>query len=328
MSLDRLWYQPHPARWLLWPLSLLYELVITLRRLCYRLGWLRSERMAVPVIVVGNITVGGTGKTPLVIWLVEQLRARGWRPGIISRGYSGQSRLWPQEVRADSDPVEVGDEPVLLAQRLRCPIVVGPSRIDDARLLLANHAVDIIVCDDGLQHYALQRDIEIAVVDGRRRFGNGMLLPAGPLREHESRLGTVQWVVINGADGQGTRMDLAPDFFARVDGRESQPVSTFRGREVHAVAGIGHPERFFDSLRLAGLKVHPHCFPDHHHFAAGDISFPDNIDVVMTEKDAVKCRAFAGPSHWTLIVQARLALDAGRRLDALLSALPKQKKDD
>jgi tetraacyldisaccharide 4'-kinase len=323
MSLDRIWYQPHPARWLLWPVSLLYDLASRLRRLCYRLGWLRSERMPVPVIVVGNITVGGTGKTPLVVWLVEQLRARGWRPGIISRGYGGHSRLWPREVTPDSDPTEVGDEPVLLAQRLRCPVVVGPSRIDDARQLLAGHGVDIIVSDDGLQHYALHRDIEIAVMDGRRKFGNGMLLPAGPLREHASRLRDVQWVVINGADGRGTRMDLVPDFFARVDGRESQPVSAFRGREVHAVAGIGHPERFFDSLRLAGLKIRPHYFPDHHQFVAADVSFPDNIDVVMTEKDAVKCRAFAGPRHWTLIVQARLAADAGRRLDALLSVLPK-----
>ncbi len=324
MSLDSIWYQPHPLRWLLWPVSLVYELGITARRLLYRYGWLESERLPVPVIVVGNITVGGTGKTPFVIWLVEQLRARGWRPGVISRGYGGHSPQWPREVGPDSEPGEVGDEPVLLARRLGCPIVVGPSRIEDARKLLADHAVNIIVSDDGLQHYALQRDIEIALVDGQRRFGNGMLLPAGPLRERESRLASVQLVVINGSEGEGLRMDVTADFFSRVDGRESQPVSAFRGREVHAVAGIGNPQRFFNTLQQLGLKLRAHSYPDHHKFVAEDITFPDNIDVVMTEKDAVKCRTFAGPRHWSLIVQARLAPEAGSRLDVLLSALSKQ----
>lgn len=321
MTLDTLWYRPHPARWLLWPLSLIYGTAIVLRRWLYRHGWLHSERLPVPVIVVGNITVGGTGKTPMVIWLVEQLRARGWKPGIISRGYGGRSTRWPREVTATSDVAEVGDEPVLLAQRLRCPIMVGPRRIDDARQLLARHDVNVIVSDDGLQHYALQRDIEIAVMDGQRRLGNGMLLPAGPLRESEARQREVQLVIINGADGEGLRMDLMPDAFVRLDGAESLPMAAFAGRSVHALAGIGHPERFFDDLRAEGLRVLSQAFPDHHRFTAGDIDFPDNIDVVMTEKDAVKCRAFAGPRHWYLKVQARLGAEAEQRLDELLRPL-------
>ncbi|MGH8453800.1 MAG: tetraacyldisaccharide 4'-kinase [Nevskiales bacterium] len=327
MTLDSLWYGPHPARWLLWPLSLMYETAIALRRWLYRHGWMRSERLSVPVIVVGNITVGGTGKTPLVIWLVEQLRARGWRPGIVSRGYGGGSTRWPCEVNASSDPGEVGDEPVLLAQRLSCPIMVGPRRVDAARQLLARHDINIIVSDDGLQHYAMQRDIEIAVVDGQRGLGNGLLLPAGPLRESESRLREVQLVVTNGAEGKGLRMDLAPDAFVRLDGAESLPATAFAGRSVHALAGIGHPERFFDGLRAAGLRVLPHSFPDHYRFKTEDITFPDNIDVVMTEKDAVKCRGFAGPRHWYLAVQARLGPEAGPRLDELLQPLSPRRED-
>lgn len=327
MTLDSLWYRPHPARWLLWPLSLLYASLLALRAACYRAGWLRRERLPVPVIVVGNVTVGGTGKTPLVVWLVEQLRLRGWQPGIISRGYGGRSRHWPRPVTADSDPAEAGDEPVLLARRLHCPVVVGPRRADAARMLLTTQAVDIIVSDDGLQHLALARDIEIAVVDAARGLGNGMLLPAGPLREPAARLRTVDCVVHNGgdADGQGLRMDLVPDRLMRLDGSQSSALTDWAGREVHAIAGIGNPERFFETLRAAGLRVRPHPYPDHHRFRASDIEFAHNDGigaVLMTEKDAVKCRAFAGPHHWFLPVQASLPPEAGPRLDALLARLP------
>lgn len=331
MTLDALWYRPHPARWLLWPLSLFYGFVIALRRGLYRRGWLRSGRLPVPVIVVGNITVGGTGKTPLVIWLVEQLRARGWEPGIISRGYGGRSRHWPRDVLPGSDPGEVGDEPVLLAQRLHCPIVVGPQRIEDARHLLAWHDVNIIVSDDGLQHYALWRDIEIAVVDGTRGpegLGNGLLLPAGPLREPAARLREASLVVTHGADGQGLRMDLAPGVVRRLDGMEERPLAAFAGQAVHALAGIGHPERFFELLRAAGLRPQAHGFPDHYKYSQEDIVFKDNMDVIMTEKDAVKCRGFAGPRHWYLTVQARLAQAAEERLDELLQQLPARRRED
>jgi tetraacyldisaccharide 4'-kinase len=322
MTLDALWYRRHPARWLLWPLSLVYGGLAALRRHGYRRGWLRSTRLPVPVIVVGNITVGGTGKTPLVIWLVEQLRARGWRPGIVSRGYGGRSANWPREVTPESDPGEVGDEPVLLARRLACPLAVAPDRVAAAQRLLAAQAVDIIVADDGLQHYALARDLEIAVLDGRRGLGNGLLLPAGPLREPASRLREVNLVVSHGAPGGGWRMDLAPQALRRLEGGESRPLAAFAGRTVHAVAGIGHPERFFDSLRAAGLTVLPHAFPDHHRFSAEDIVFADNIEVIMTEKDAVKCRAFAGERHWYLAVEAVLDTRAGPGLDELLGRLP------
>jgi tetraacyldisaccharide 4'-kinase len=328
MTLDSIWYGKHPLRWLLWPASLLYAAIIALRRLCYRRGWLRSERLPVPVIVVGNVTVGGTGKTPLVIWLVEQLRARGWRPGIVSRGYGGASAQWPREVHAHSDPVEVGDEPVLLAQRLACPIVVGPRRVEAGRRLLAGQAVDIVVADDGLQHYALGRDIEIVVVDGARGLGNRMLLPAGPLREPPGRLRGVDLIVINSGSGAGARMDLLPDAVTRLDGSETRPLAEFRERTVHAVAGIGNPERFFASLRAAGLDVQPHAFPDHHRFKAEDIVFADNAEVVMTEKDAVKCRRFAGSRHWYLPVRARLEPAAEARLDELLKRLPMPPRKD
>jgi tetraacyldisaccharide 4'-kinase len=322
MTLDTLWYRRHPARWLLWPLSLVYGLLTAVRRHLYRLGWLRSMRLPVPVIVVGNITVGGTGKTPLVVWLVEQLRARGWNPGIVSRGYGGHARKQPQAVTAQSNPDEVGDEPVLMARRLHCPVVVAPSRVAAARCLLAEQAVDIIVADDGLQHYALARDLEIAVLDAARGLGNGLLLPAGPLREPPARLRAVDVVVSHGAAGAGWRMDLVPDALRRLDGSATQPLSTWAGRTVHAIAGIGHPERFFASLRAAGLVVRPHAFPDHHRFRLEDIVFNDNIDVVMTEKDAVKCAPFAQARHWYLPVQARVEVGAGPALDDLLRRLP------
>lgn len=328
MSPDRLWYRPHPARWLLWPLSQLFAAVAGLRRLGYRRGWLRSERLPVPVMVVGNITAGGTGKTPLVIWLVEQLRARGWRPGIVSRGYGGRSKHWPREVGADSNPAEVGDEPVLLARRLGCPVVVGPRRIEAARSLLAHHDVNVVVADDGLQHYALQRDVEIAVIDGARGLGNGMRLPAGPLREAPSRLNEVDLVVINGADGAGLRMDLLPHALVRLDGSETRPLADFAGRTVHAVAGIGNPGRFFAALRAAGLKILPRAFPDHHLYRAEDLIFADNAEVVMTEKDAVKCRGFAGPRHWYLQVRARLEPAVSARLDEWLRRLATPRQQD
>ncbi len=321
MTFDALWYKPHPARWLLWPLSLLYGAVTAMRRSLYRHGGLRSERLPVPVIVVGNITVGGTGKTPLVIWLVEQLRMRGWRPGVISRGYGGGSKHWPREVLPESDPAELGDEPVLLAQRLNCPIAVGPRRVEAARQMLVRHPVNIIVSDDGLQHYALQRDIEIAVVDGRRGLGNGLLLPAGPLRESASRLDQVDCVLVNdGVGSQDLSMELRPTELVRLDGSESRLLDDFAGKPVHAIAAIGNPERFFDVLRRAGLQVQAHAWPDHHPFQPADIDLPDTIDVIMTEKDAVKCRSFASHRHWYLRVEAALSVAALHCLNSLLDS--------
>lgn len=327
MTFEALWYRPHPARWLLWPLSLIYGAVVSLRRTLYRRGWFRSERLPVPVIVVGNITVGGTGKTPLVIWLVEQLRKRGWKPGIVSRGYGGSSKHWPRAVLPGSNPSELGDEPVLLAQRLNCPIVVGPRRVENARQMLAQHDVDIVVSDDGLQHYALQRDIEIAVVDGRRGLGNNLLLPAGPLREPASRLEQADCVLLNdGVGSQGLSMELRPTEVVRLDDSDSRPLSDFVGKPVHAIAAIGNPERFFDALRDAGLQVRTHAWPDHHPFRPADIDLPDTIDVIMTEKDAVKCRGFATGRHWYLKVEAQLSAAAIQCLNSLIDSRAHKEK--
>jgi tetraacyldisaccharide 4'-kinase len=327
-AIDTLWYHPRIRHWpliaLLLPLSLLYLLVSASRRWLYRMGWLPSTQLPVPVIVVGNITAGGTGKTPLVVWLVQRLRGLGWRPGIVSRGYGGHSPQWPRDVSADSDPGVVGDEPVLLAQRLGCPIAVGPSRVDDALRLLKRGDVDVIVADDGLQHYALARDFEIAVVDGARGLGNRLPLPAGPLREPASRLHSVDLVICTG-EGEvpgSAVMRLVPAAAQRLDGAATFPAGELRGMRAHAVAGIGNPTRFFEMLvQELGMQVMPHAFGDHHRFVPQDIVFNDESNVMMTEKDAVKCRPFAGPKHWFVPVEAQLPAETIRELDAKLSRL-------
>ena len=300
------WYRPHPLRWLLLPLSLLYQLVSTLRKTAYQRGWLTQHKMRVPVIVVGNISVGGTGKTPFVLWLCEQLKRAGYHPGIISRGYGGKARHYPLDVNVQTTPAEAGDEPVLIARRSACPVVVDPDRSAAAVHLLSQQACDVIISDDGLQHYALARDIEICLIDGERRFGNKLCLPAGPLREPVSRLQTVDFVVYHGATlSQHHQMQLeASDWHNLADPSQKRPLSAFQQQEVHAVAGIGHPQRFFDLLCQQGIIVHPHAFGDHHDFQAKDLNFADELPVLMTEKDAVKCLSFARPHHWFLPVTA------------------------
>lgn len=308
--LVRCWYRPCPWRYLLAPVSLLFFLAAWLRRMAYRTGWLRVARLPVPVVVVGNIAVGGTGKTPLTIWLAEQLRQAGWRPGIVSRGHGGRRRD-AAPVRPDSDPADLGDEPVLLAQRTGCPVWVGRRRAAAARQMLAFHPeVDVILADDGLQHYALARDVELAVVDGERGFGNGWLLPAGPLREPRSRLDTVTAVVVNG--GQ-ILADLAvPQFAMILSGRRFWRLGApqtvvdaeqFVGRTVQAVAGIGNPARFFRTLADLGIRAEPHALPDHHRYRPQDL--PAGT-VLMTEKDAVKCAALGPADAWALRIDAEL----------------------
>jgi len=317
---EEIWYGGSPLALALLPLSWIYALVAAARQRAYASGLLPSARLPAPVIVVGNVTVGGTGKTPLVVWLVEFLRAHGWHPGVVSRGYGGRARHWPQQVRADSDPVMVGDEPVLIAQRTRCPVAAGPDRAEAVAALLEHHACDVVVSDDGLQHYALARDVEIAVIDGVRRFGNGQLLPAGPLREPAGRVRRVDMTVANGLAGRGEfAMQLRPGaLMALGRDRPALALQALQPREVHAVAGIANPERFFETLRAAGLRVHRHPFADHHRFAAADLQFGDRLPVVMTEKDAVKCRRFAARDHWYLPVSAVLPEVFGRRLLTLL----------
>lgn len=296
----------------LWPASWLFRGAVTLRRQAFRRGWVTSHAVPVPVVVIGNITVGGAGKTPLTLWVIERLRHAGLRPGVVSRGY-GRSGSAPQAVTADSDASEVGDEPVLLAQRSGCPMVVGADRVAAVRHLLEVAEVDVVICDDGLQHYRLRRDVEVVVVDGRRGLGNGRLLPAGPLREPSTRLREADVVIYNGGGHAGQRMRLLPDAArSLVVPSRSRPLSDFSGAECHAVAGIGDPKRFFDMLSGFGLRIIPHAFADHHPYAVADIDFGDDLPVLMTEKDAVKCRAFAGQNHWFVPVTAELETLAGK----------------
>lgn len=307
-GLESHWYRTTPLTLLLLPLSWLFCAVALCRRWAYRVGLLKTVRLPVPVIVVGNISVGGTGKTPLVAWLVVLLRKEGYRPGIISRGYGGGATHWPQQVRPDSDPAMVGDEAVLLARRCRCPMAVGPDRPATAQALLDHADCNIIISDDGLQHYRLGRDVEIAVVDGVRRFGNGHCLPAGPLREPVRRLRCVDMVIANGTAGpREYAMKLQPTSLHNLQQAEKTlPLAHFAGQRVHAVAGIGNPRRFFELLVSHGLDAIEHPFPDHHPFCAEDIDFADELPVLMTEKDAVKCQAFAAAHHWYLPVDAQL----------------------
>ncbi|HYW03108.1 MAG TPA: tetraacyldisaccharide 4'-kinase [Gammaproteobacteria bacterium] len=309
--LDALWYGPAWRAWPLSPLSALFRGVAGVRRALYRSGVFRVHRFPVPVVVVGNLTVGGTGKSPLVVRLAALLAEHGWRPGIVVRGYRGGAEEWPRRVTGESDPAEVGDEAVLLARRCRCPVVAGPERAADVRLLLGDGArrPDVVLCDDGLQHYALARDIELVVVDGRRGWGNGHCLPAGPLREPLRRLREVDFVLVNGpgqAPPHGHRMQLVQGDAVSLAGHTRRPLRTFAGETVHAVAGIGNPQRFFDQLAEAGLEVIPHAFPDHYAYRPADVRFSDGRVVVMTEKDAVKCTGFAGGEHWYVPVEAIL----------------------
>jgi len=325
-ALQQVWYGGRAPGVALRLLALLYAGLSAARRRLYAWGWLPRERLPVPVVVVGNLTAGGAGKTPLVIALVEQLRARGFTPGVISRGYAG-SASDVQIVDAQSDPRVVGDEARLLFDATRAPVCVGRDRAAAARSLLRSASVDVLVADDGLQHYKLGRDLEICVIDGMRRFGNGRLLPAGPLREPLRRLDSIGMRVCNGGTpGAGeTAMQLRGDVAVALGDGRQRPLREFSGRRVHAVAGIGNPQRFFTQLRAAGMELIEHPFPDHHPYAAADLAFGDDLDVLMTAKDAVKCRAFASARCWQVPVRAELPPEF---FDALAAALRKVRAGD
>jgi tetraacyldisaccharide 4'-kinase len=315
------WLQQQWQGYTLWhgvliPLSWIFAVISLIRNYLYKSGTLKSYRLNVPVVVVGNINVGGTGKTPLVIWLAEQLQLAGYKPGIISRGYGGQAQL-AQEVFAHSNPQQVGDEPVLIAKRTTCPIFIGADRVAAGQTLLSAHSeCNIIISDDGLQHYRLQRDVEIVVFDSAKGFGNGALLPAGPLRESTARLVKVDAVVSNGklkdfakqfqlAELVPVEMQLAAaEFYNLLDSQHTCTAKDFSGLKVLAVAGIGNPERFFQQLRLLGLNFQSKAYPDHYAFNADDLAAEQVDVIVMTEKDAVKCQSFAQANYWVLPVTA------------------------
>lgn len=323
LRLQALWYGDSPWRWpwyvLLVPLSAVFAMLAGLRRLAFATGLLRSVRVACPVLVVGNLSVGGTGKTPLVIWLASTLRARGVRVVVITRGYGGTAAQWPQRVDAASDPLRVGDESVLIARQSGCPVVAGPDRVASAQQATEQGA-EVIISDDGLQHYRLQRDGEWVVVDASRQFGNGLLLPAGPLREPMSRLRHAGCVIWNRRAGAPVpaQHTADPSFELRLTGLRSlttgevRPLDELRGQRVHVVTAIGHPQGFIAALEQQGLQVDARVLPDHAVITAADVQFDDSLPVLMTGKDAVKCRAFAAGQHWEVTVEVCVT-DVDRR---------------
>lgn len=311
------WYTPRltPLAALLWPLSVVFRAAVALRRALFRAGVLRSQRLPVPVVVVGNVTVGGAGKTPLTCALAAALAQRGFHPGIVSRGYGGNATAARAVARAD-DPREVGDEPLILAAT-GFPVWIGRDRVAAAGGLLAAHPeCDVLLCDDGLQHYRLARTVEVAVVDAARGLGNGLALPAGPLREPASRLAEVDAVVrlvargdtpATGGWGHTTAMTYEPlPWRNLVDAARAADPAEWRGREVHAVAGIGHPQRFFELVRMLGIAAIEHALPDHHAFTVADLAYPAAAAILMTQKDAVKCAGIADARCWYLPLSAVL----------------------
>ena len=312
---------------------MLFGALVWLRTRMYAWGLLRQHRIGKPVIVIGNLSVGGTGKTPLVVWLVEQLQAQGRRPGIALRGYRGRAAatMTARLVQPDSDAGEVGDEALLLRLRTGAPVAIGRDRVQAAHELV-RQGVDVIVCDDGLQHLRLARDHEVVVIDAARGLGNGYLLPAGPLRESAARLRRVDSIVLNGegAVTDPTLGGIAPIFVMRLVGDQIWPLlgtgepaslAQLAGKRVHAVAGIGNPQRFFSQLVAAGLDVIGHPFPDHHRFQASELRFGDELPLLMTEKDAVKCRGLAVSNCWYLPVAASFAPEQRSALLARLQPI-------
>jgi len=326
--IERIWSGKSPLYLLLLPLSWLYGLITCGLRLCYRKGWKKSWRSPVPIIVVGNLTAGGNGKTPVVIWLIELLQQQGLRAGVVSRGYGGKSDSYPLLLDASTKTAEAGDEPVLIYQRTGAPVAVSPVRSDAVKALLANHQLDVIVTDDGLQHYALQRDIEIVVVDGIRRFGNGWWLPAGPMRERASRLNSVDAVITNGGQSEQGEiaMQLQPGMAVNLLTGEQRDATLLP--QVVAMAGIGHPPRFFATLKNLQVTTQAEFpFADHQDYQFEQLNALLGAEqtLLMTEKDAVKCRSFAQPNWWYLPVNAQISdSDTARLLAKIHQVIAKK----
>lgn len=300
---ERHWYRSDLSGLaiLLLPLSWLFYLLVSIRRFLYQKKILKTHQFPVPVLVVGNITVGGTGKTPFTIWLIDYLRKNNYRPGIVTRGVGGKEQKAPRWVGDNSLPQEVGDEALLLMQRCQCPVVVGVDRVAATQELLEKTDCNVVISDDGLQHYRLGRTLEIALIDGTRDLGNRCLLPAGPLREPVKRLQTVDMIVRQGGvpqPGEVSMQLVSVNLVAAQDKTRQMPLTDLNGKKIHAIAAIGNPQRFFASLRAVGAEVIEHVFPDHYLYQANDLAFADDLLVVMTEKDVVKCRSFANEKHW------------------------------
>ncbi len=306
----------------LWPISVFYCLLVFVRRLLYRLGLFTAYRSTLPVIVVGNIYIGGNGKTPLVIELVEQLKKRGYKPGVVSRGYGAYDKNhhsaacpWPRQVTLDQDAGFFGDEPVLIYQATQCPVFIDPQRSRAVQALEQQTDCNVIISDDGLQHYALQRDIEINVTDTRRLYGNGLCLPAGPLRESRRRLNSVDYIVYNISRGKLSDSLLDKRSFSMnytiealqsvaEQTQMSMTLEAFKGKIVHSVAAIGEPDAFFRLLKKHGLQLIEHPFADHYQFQQQDLDFKDDLAIIMTAKDAVKCRMLPLNNCWYLPIKA------------------------
>jgi len=326
-KIENSWYSKSGLTTALLPLSWIFCILVQFRRVLYRLRLLRTTKLDVPVIVVGNITVGGTGKTPLVIELANLLKKQGYQPAIISRGYGGKARTWPQQVRWDGDPTMVGDEAILIARRTLCPMAVGPDRVASAQALLQYTDCDVIISDDGLQHYALGRDIEIAVIDGVRRYGNENCLPAGPLREPINRLSKVNFKITNGV---ARANEYAMTYRAQQLRRADDPavtldLSSLKNQTVHAIAGIGNPQRFFDQLKRSDLDIIEHAFPDHYSFVKEDLDFGEIQPIIITEKDAVKCQRFYLHNVWYQPIKAILDNQFTEQLLVMLERINGQK---
>ncbi|KHL76414.1 tetraacyldisaccharide 4'-kinase [Pseudomonas putida] len=308
---DRLlaaWYAGHPALALLRPLEALYRRVVTRKRARFLSGQSASYRAPVPVIVVGNITIGGTGKTPMILWLIEHCRRQGLKVGVVSRGYGAEPPGLPWRVEASQSAEQAGDEPLLIVQRTGVPLMIDPDRSRAVQALLASEPLDLILCDDGMQHYRLARDLELVLIDAARGLGNGRCLPAGPLREPAERLQEADAVLFNGASAdcpEGFAFRLQPSALVNLRSGERRALDFFpAGQRLHAVAGIGNPQRFFNTLLGLNWQPVPHPFADHAQFSAQSLAFSPALPLVMTEKDAVKCRAFAADDWWYLAVEA------------------------
>ncbi|HBD7071627.1 TPA: tetraacyldisaccharide 4'-kinase [Legionella pneumophila] len=300
---NRVWYGNHFLQWILVPFSWLYRIVIRTRR--WYLQRFCQQLYPIPIIVVGNVTVGGVGKTPLVIEIAKKIQQKGLKVGIVSRGYKAAIKHFPYEVKLNDSAELVGDEPLMMARKINCPVVIAPKRNEAVRYLLDKHSVEIIISDDGLQHYKMGRSIEIVVIDGMRKLGNGFCLPAGPLREPDSRLKQVDFVIVNQGAAEGTySMELIPKNIVRLSTQEEVSNDLFTS-EVAAVAGIGNPQRFYSTLSQLGIKFNPYSYPDHHQFKPHDLNDID-LPVIMTEKDAVKCYSFSSDKLYYLPVEAKL----------------------